>query len=146
MERISSVVVLEQRFSPPLGSSLRKMLGHAWGISTSDRPVAVVAAVAPRVAGRVVAMTWHESQEVRQRADGGCELRLVIAQPTEIRPWILGWGKECEVVGLQASASRSWLNSIKRRRRTAGVRRRNRWPAEPNKVEIWNTALFSKYV
>jgi proteasome accessory factor B len=50
------------------------------------------------VAARVVATTWHESQEVLELADGGVELRLVIAGPTEIRPWILGWGKECEVV------------------------------------------------
>jgi predicted DNA-binding transcriptional regulator YafY len=98
MERISSVVVLDQRFSPPLGSSLRKMLGHAWGIWTSDHPVEVVLRFTPRVAARVVATTWHESQEVRELADRGVELRLVIAEPTEIRPWILGWGKECEVV------------------------------------------------
>ena len=98
MERISSVVVLEQRFSPPLGSSLRKMLGHAWGIWTSDHPVEVVLRFTPRVAARVVATTWHESQEVLELAGGGVKLRLVIAEPTEIRPWILGWGKECEVV------------------------------------------------
>jgi predicted DNA-binding transcriptional regulator YafY len=98
MERISSVVVLDQRFSPPLGSSLRKMLGHAWGIWTSDQPVEVVLRFTPRVAARVVATTWHESQEVLELADGGVQLRLVIAEPTEIRPWILGWGKECEVV------------------------------------------------
>src|SRR5713226_2663845 len=98
MERISSLVVLEQRFSPPLGSSLRKMLGHAWGIWTSDHPVEVVLRFTPRVAARVIATTWHESQEVRSLPDGAVEVRLVIAEPTEIRPWILGWGKECEVV------------------------------------------------
>jgi predicted DNA-binding transcriptional regulator YafY len=98
MERISSVVVLDQRFSPPLGSSLRKMLGHAWGIWTSDHPIEVVLRFTPRVAARVVATTWHESQEVLELADRGVELRLVIAEPTEIRPWILGWGRECEVV------------------------------------------------
>ncbi len=98
MERISSVVVLEQRFSPPLGSSLRKLLGHAWGIWTSDHPVEVVLHFTARVAARVAATTWHESQEMRALPDGGVELRLVIAEPTEIRPWILGWGKECEVI------------------------------------------------
>jgi predicted DNA-binding transcriptional regulator YafY len=98
MERISSVVVLEQRFSPPLGSSLRKLLGHAWGIWTSDHPVEVVLQFTTRVAARVAATTWHESQEIRALPGGGVELRLLIAEPTEIRPWILGWGKECEVV------------------------------------------------
>ena len=98
LDRITGVVVLEQRFDPPLGSSLRKMLGHAWGIWTSDHPVEVVLRFTPRVAARVVATTWHESQEVQELAGGGVELRLVIAEPTEIRSWILGWGKECEVV------------------------------------------------
>jgi predicted DNA-binding transcriptional regulator YafY len=92
------VVVLDARFSPPLGSSLRKLLGHAWGLWTSDHPVEVVLRFTPRVAARVVATTWHESQEARELPDGGVELRLVIAEPTEIRPWILGWGKECAVV------------------------------------------------
>src|SRR5437660_1521793 len=98
IDRISSVIVLDARFSPPLGSSLRKLLGYAWGIWTSDHPVELVLRFTPRVAARVVATTWHESQEVRELADGGVELRLVIAEPTEIRSWILGWGKECEVV------------------------------------------------
>jgi predicted DNA-binding transcriptional regulator YafY len=98
LDRISSVVVLDSRFSPPLGSSLRKLLGHAWGIWTSDHPVEVVLLFTPRVAARVIATTWHESQEVRKLSDGGIELRLVIAETTEIRPWILGWGEECQVL------------------------------------------------
>ncbi len=98
IDRISSVVVLDARFSPPLGSSLRKLLGHAWGIWTSDHPVEIVLRFTPRVAARVVPTTWHESQEVRELANGGVELRMVIAEPTELRNWILGWGKECEVV------------------------------------------------
>jgi len=98
IDRISTVVVLDERFSPPLGSSLRKLLGHAWGIWTSDHPVKVVLRFTPRVAARVVATTWHESQEVRELPDGRVELRLLIAEPTEIRPWILGWGRECEVL------------------------------------------------
>ena len=47
--------MLDERFSPPLGSSLRKMLGHAWGIRTSDHPVEVVLRFTPRVATRVIA-------------------------------------------------------------------------------------------
>jgi proteasome accessory factor B len=98
IDRISSVLVLDERFSPPLGSSLRKLLGHAWGIWTSDHPVEVLLRFTRRVAERVAATTWHESQDVRELPDGRVELRLVIAEPTEIRPWILGWGQECEVI------------------------------------------------
>ena len=98
LDRISGVTVLEDRFDPPLGASLRKLLGHAWGIWSSDRPVEIVLRFTPRVADRVTAANWHESQEVHELPDGRVELRLLIAEPTEIRPWILGWGKECEVV------------------------------------------------
>jgi predicted DNA-binding transcriptional regulator YafY len=98
LERIKGVTILENRFDPPLGSSIRKMLGQAWGIWTSQHPVKVVLRFTPRVAERVASTTWHESQELKHLPDGGVEIRLVIAEPIEIRPWILGWGKECEVV------------------------------------------------
>ena len=99
VDRITDIAVLDKRFDPPLGSSVRKILGHAWGIWTSDgAPVDVVLRFSPRVASRVADTTWHESQEVQQLPGGSVELRLLIAEPTEIRHWILGWGKECEVV------------------------------------------------
>ena len=98
LDRISGVTVLEDRFDPPLGASLRKLLGHAWGIWSSDRPVEIVLRFSERVAARVTATNWHESQEVHELPDGRVELHLLIAEPTEIRPWILSWGQECEVV------------------------------------------------
>jgi predicted DNA-binding transcriptional regulator YafY len=98
LDRISGVTALEDRFDPPLGASLRKLLGHAWGIWSSDRPTAIVLRFTQKVAERVVATNWHESQEVRKLPEGQVELRLLIAEPTEIRAWILGWGKECEVI------------------------------------------------
>jgi len=99
VDRITDIVVLDKRFDPPLGSSLHKILGHAWGIWTSDGPpTELVLRFSPRVASRVAETTWHESQEIRHLSDGSVELRLLIAEPTEIRHWILGWGKECEVI------------------------------------------------
>jgi len=99
VDRITDITVLDKRFDPPLGSSLRKILGHAWGIWTSDgAPVEVVLRFSPRVAARVADTIWHESQEVQRLPDGSVELRLLIAEPTEIRDWILGWGKECAVI------------------------------------------------
>ena len=47
---------------------------------------------------RVEQTTWHESQVMRRLPDGSVEVRLLIAEPKEIRNWILGWGKECEVM------------------------------------------------
>lgn len=98
MDRISSVLVLDERFSAPLGSSLHKLLAHAWGIWRSDHPVEIVLRFTPQVAARVASTNWHESQRVRALPNGGVELHLAIAEPTEMRSWILGWGRECEVL------------------------------------------------
>jgi predicted DNA-binding transcriptional regulator YafY len=59
LDKVSAVVVLGEWFDPPLGFSLRKMLGHAWGIWTSPRPVQLLLRFSPRVAPRVRATTWR---------------------------------------------------------------------------------------
>jgi predicted DNA-binding transcriptional regulator YafY len=127
-DRITNVAVLDKRFDPPLGSSLQKILGHAWGIWTSDEPpVEVILRFTARVASRVADTTWHESQEVRQLANGSVEVRLLIAEPTEIRNWILGWGKECEVVApanLRSSIADELQQTLGPYSRPAAVERR----------------------
>ena len=56
------MTILDERFSPPLGLSLNKMLAHSWGIWTSQQPVELVLRFSARVAKRVTATNWHESQ------------------------------------------------------------------------------------
>ena len=41
---------------------------------------------------------WHASQQVQELADGNLELSLTLNSLEEIIPWILSWGKNCEVV------------------------------------------------
>jgi predicted DNA-binding transcriptional regulator YafY len=129
MDRIKSLVLLDNRFSPPLGSSLRKMLGNAWGIWRSDHPVEVVLRFSKRVASRVTATQWHDSQQVKTLPGGVVELRLVVAEPTEIRPWILGWGKECEVVSppaLRESIANELDKALGAYERRKAIQRRSR--------------------
>ena len=74
LERISLVVVLSERFSPPLGSSLRKLLGHAWGIWTSDHPVEVVLRFTP------LQGPSHSRKKDRR---GRCQCRSGAAEPQD---------------------------------------------------------------
>ena len=41
---------------------------------------------------------WHASQQIQELADGNLELSLTLNSLEEIIPWILSWGKNCEVV------------------------------------------------
>ena len=64
----------------------------------SEHPVEVELRFHPDVARRVKETTWHESQRTEDQADGSVRVRLVVAQPTELKHWVLGWGASCEVV------------------------------------------------
>jgi proteasome accessory factor B len=97
LERISTVRVLEERFDPPLGFSVDRHLAHAWGIWTSEQPVDVVLRFAASAARRVRETVWHPSQRLEELAGGEVRLRLLVAEPAEIRHWILGWGRACVV-------------------------------------------------
>src|SRR5438309_11607379 len=55
----------------------------------------------PDVARRVKETTWHESQEAEDQPDGSLRVRLVVAEPTELKHWVLGWGSACEVISPQ---------------------------------------------
>lgn len=95
--RISAVRVLDERFDPPLGFSVNRHLAHAWGIWTSEQPVDVVLRFDASAARRVRETVWHTSQRLEELPDGGARLRLLVAEPTEIRHWVLGWGRACVV-------------------------------------------------
>jgi predicted DNA-binding transcriptional regulator YafY len=52
----------------------------------------------PKVTRRVQESVWHPSQTLEIGDDGGCRLRLRVAHPVEMKPFIRGWGPNCEVL------------------------------------------------
>lgn len=98
VERISSVAVQEERFTPPAGFDVGRHLAAAWGIWGGENPVEVVLVFSESVAKRVAETEWHPSQELSHLPDGRVRLRLQIGSWLEIRHWVLGWGETCEVV------------------------------------------------
>ena len=72
----------------PGGSSIR-LTKAGW-----QEIVAVNAEVNTQVRER----QWHPSQTLENTADGGCLLRVQVAEPLEMKPWIRSWGAQVEVL------------------------------------------------
>src|SRR5713226_1831923 len=98
VERISAVTVLHDRFSPPLGFSVRDHVAGAWNIWSSAEPVEVVLAFKRDAVRRAKETIWHPTQVVESLPDGRLQLTLRVGSILELRHWVLGWGGECEVL------------------------------------------------
>jgi proteasome accessory factor B len=53
---------------------------------------------APEATARVRQSFWHRSAQLTDRENGGVELRLTVASEVEMRPWVLAWGAQVEVL------------------------------------------------
>jgi predicted DNA-binding transcriptional regulator YafY len=55
-----------------------------------------------RFSGRAVQLVrernWHPSQSLQELADGDLEVTLALNSFEEVVPWILSWGRHCEVI------------------------------------------------
>jgi predicted DNA-binding transcriptional regulator YafY len=58
----------------------------------------IVLRFSERPAQLVRERNWHWSQQIQELAGGNLELSLTLNSLEEIIPWILSWGKNCEVV------------------------------------------------
>lgn len=102
LERIQRIEVTTQSYEIPEDFDPREQLEDAWGIwYTDEEPVKIVLKFHPRVAGRVQETQWHGSQELEEQDDGSVIWRASIAEPTEMLPWIRGWGADVEVLAPQ---------------------------------------------
>jgi len=52
----------------------------------------------PAAADYIREKRWHPSQELRDLAGGGLELRLKLSSLGEVQRWILSWGGSAQVV------------------------------------------------
>jgi predicted DNA-binding transcriptional regulator YafY len=98
-ERILSASLTDESFDAPPPEDLLARLDSAWGVWISDEaPVDVELRFDAEVAGRVRETRWHPSQQLADVRDGGLTLTVTVSSTTEILPWILGWGRHCEVI------------------------------------------------
>jgi predicted DNA-binding transcriptional regulator YafY len=100
IERIRQAVLTLDRYEIPEDFDPDQFLANSWGIWSSDTtpPVDVRLRFDAGVARRVRETIWHRSQVLNELPDGRLELAVRVAGIVEIRPWILSWGDQVEVL------------------------------------------------
>ncbi len=100
IERVEQAILTLDRYEIPDDFDPDAFLANSWGIWSSDTtpPITVRLRFDAGVARRVRETTWHRSQELTDLPDGGVELTVRVNGIIEIRPWILSWGDQVEVL------------------------------------------------
>jgi len=94
-ERIQTLGLLDDTFEPralptePFADSL--------GVNTGT-PQQIVVEIEPESAAFIRERSWHKSQAIEERADGGIVLTLNVCNDRPLRAWILGLGADARVV------------------------------------------------
>lgn len=98
LDRLESAQLLNKRFTIPDEFDLEARLASGWRIMAGDEVNEVVLRFAPEVKAQVQERQWHPSQTLEELPDGRCLLRVQVAEPLEMKPWIRGWGPQVEVL------------------------------------------------
>jgi predicted DNA-binding transcriptional regulator YafY len=98
LDRLEKATVLNQPYQIPDSFNLEAYLATGWRIMAGETQQTVVVRFTAEVASRVLERQWHATQQVEHLANGGCVLRVQIAEPLEMKPWIRSWGAEVEVL------------------------------------------------
>jgi predicted DNA-binding transcriptional regulator YafY len=96
--RVQTVTPTGKTFKRPEAFSLENRLRDSFGVHSGHGRYQIVLAFSPRVADYIREKKWHESQQLRERRDGGVELRLRLSSLVEIERWVLSWGGDAVVL------------------------------------------------
>jgi predicted DNA-binding transcriptional regulator YafY len=96
LERIESVSLLEERFTP-VEELPDEAFPHSLGVH-SGTPERVEIDFQAEVAEYVRSREWHPSQQFEPRTDGGVRLTLDVCLDRTLSSWILSFGPSARVV------------------------------------------------
>ena len=100
VERIKQAILTLDPYEIPESFDPDQFFAHSWGIwSAEGTPIEdVLLRFEKSVARRVRETVWHRSQVLTDLPDGRIEMTVKVAGIVEIRPWILSWGDQVEVL------------------------------------------------
>jgi predicted DNA-binding transcriptional regulator YafY len=121
LERIRHAELTDETFTIPPDFDGRAMLSRAWGVMAGEGDLAhIKLRFSHYVARRVRETRWHISETISE-TDTGLIWEADIGDVTEIRPWIRGWGSDCEVLE-PASLREEMQTEVRRMMRLYGIR------------------------
>ncbi len=98
LERIQQAKIMDTVYEIREGFDPYDYLSSAWGIMGGDERVQVKLRFSAQVAYRVRESDWPGVDTIDDLPDGGCVMTLTVSHTLEMKPWIRGWGADCEVL------------------------------------------------
>src|SRR5947209_4748055 len=106
LPRMRKVRLTTKGFRRPADFSIARILSGSFGVYSTGKNQRIRIEFDPFAARLVAERKWHESQRVREKADGSIILELELGGLEEIERWILSWGKHARVLAPSKLASR----------------------------------------
>src|SRR4051812_7887557 len=106
LPRMRKVSLTNKGFRRPADFSIAQILSGSFGVYSAGKKQRIRIQLDPFAARLVAERKWHESQRVRENADGTIILELELGSLQEIERWILSWGKHACVLAPKELAER----------------------------------------
>jgi predicted DNA-binding transcriptional regulator YafY len=113
LHRIRRITLTTERYEIPDDFDFRTYMAGALAIEKGARPAPVAIRFAPRQARWIRERRWHASARIQEEMGGGLVLRMMVAETSELRRWVLQFGSEAEVVS-PASLRKSVADDLRR--------------------------------
>lgn len=97
--RMKDVEATEKVFQRPEDFSIAKHLGNSFGVRTSSGVYKIRIWFDALAAKFIREKIWHASQEIKELCGGEVELRMTLGSLTEVKRWVLSWGKHAKALG-----------------------------------------------
>src|SRR5580693_7507722 len=98
LDRIRSARLLPGTFTVPADFDIDTVLGAAWAIWQGTGDDRVVLRFTPEARQWVDESPWPAHAKRTDLPNGGVEVRLDVAGEVEMRPWVMRWGANVEVI------------------------------------------------
>jgi predicted DNA-binding transcriptional regulator YafY len=106
LPRMRKVALTTKGFRRPADFSIAEILSGSFGVHSAGKKQPIRIEFDPFAARLVAERKWHESQRVRENANGSIILELDLGGLQEIERWILSWGKHARVLAPKELAMR----------------------------------------
>jgi len=106
LPRMRKVSLTNKGFRRPADFSIAQILSGSFGVYSAGKKQRIQIQFDAFAARLVAERKWHESQRVREKANGSIILELELGSLQEIERWILSWGKHARVLAPKELATR----------------------------------------